>query len=74
MDPKITVKELSLSLPDSSSILKNVSLQIPAGEITLNAMWRIKKTFRTSEANWERLMVINLKGPVRVCKYGVRSR
>jgi ABC-type phosphate transport system ATPase subunit len=34
MEPKITVEGLSLSLPDSSSILKNVSLQIPAGEIT----------------------------------------
>jgi len=36
-------------------------------------LWRDKdfEVTRTIEANWDRVMAINLKGPVWVCKYGI---
>lgn len=36
-------------------------------------LWRDRdfETLRTNEADWDRVMDINLKGPVWVCKYGI---
>ena len=36
-------------------------------------LWRDRdfETLRTNEADWDRVMDINLKGPVWICKYGI---